>query len=91
MSAGMACCPYIAGPTCDGCDGGCWEPAPPRQPEPQLCEWCSRWTGAMQECDGTCRTITEEQWHAAYAVDRYAADPEGRALVQAIHDRKADA
>ncbi|WP_157075252.1 hypothetical protein [Arthrobacter luteolus] len=44
----------------------------------------------MQECDGTCKTITEEQWLAAHAVETYAADPEGHALVQAIHDRKAD-
>ena len=45
----------------------------------------------MQECDGTCKTITEEQWLAAHTAENYAADQEGRALVQAIRQRKAEA
>lgn len=58
----MNSCPYVAGPACTDCDGACWLPMQPAEPQPSPCEWCSRWNGVMQDCDGTCETITEDQW-----------------------------
>ena len=60
----MSGCPYVAGPACRDCSGSCWEPSPPREPEPILCEWCSKWNDTMQEHDGTCDNISEDQWIA---------------------------
>lgn len=55
-------CPYAAGPACSDCDGSCWAATQPQPVEPPPCEWCSRWKGGMRECDGTCDTITTDQW-----------------------------
>jgi hypothetical protein len=38
------------------------DPRASKEREPEPCEYCSRWNGALQLHDGTCDGITREQW-----------------------------
>lgn len=79
-----------------GYQGYCWpslgEPCGnchrcgPQEPEP--CEGCYYVYGDMRVCDGGCNGVNSQE-DAERRAAMYA-DPEGLALVKAIHDRKAN-
>ena len=55
-------------------------------PEPEPCQGCYYVYGDMRECDGGCNGLQSQEDAEARAA--MFADPEGQALVQAIHERK---
>jgi hypothetical protein len=53
-------CPYIAGPSCRGCDGSCWAPAQTQPMPPDPCYTCSMIVGGTTWCEGLCAGVTNE-------------------------------